>query len=222
MNSTFEDREKFFVEALLNWGRRNIRRYPWRTEKNPWRVLIAEIMLQRTTPGHVIKVYDKFLRRFPTPKSIAETELSEVENLFRPLGMIKRAKKLLETARIIYQKYDGQVPLTFKELSKLPGVGRYTAYAVLLIVRKEPYPLIDNNSARVLRRFFSLPTEKRARDDDELWKFASRLVPLQKPVLFNLALLDLGAIICRHIKAKCKYCPLSGKCLYYASIMMRS
>ena len=205
-------REKFFVEAVLEWGRNHLRRYPWRSERDPWKVLIAEIMLQRTTPGHVLKVYDVFLRRYPNPKSLTESPREEVEEILRPLGMVKRVRKILETAREICRRHGGRVPLDPEELMKLPGVGRYTAHAVLSLSAGKPYPLIDRNSARVLRRFFALPSERRPRDDEELWRLASRLIPPDQPALFNLSLLDIGSIICRPKKPRCDICPLSQRC----------
>ena len=207
-----KDKEKFFVKAVLEWGRNHLRKYPWRCERDPWKVLIAEIMLQRTTPGHVLKVYEKFIRRYPNPKSLVEATREEVEEFFRPLGMFKRVGKLLEAAREICRRHEGSVPLDPEQLVKLPGVGRYTANAVLSLSAGRPYPLIDGNSARVLRRFFSLPSDRRPRDDEELWRLASRLIPPDKPALFNLSLIDLGSMICRLNKPRCDLCPLSRRC----------
>jgi len=211
------ERKRFFVEAVLKWGRKNLRQYPWRQEQDPWKVLVAEIMLQRTTPGHVLTVYDSFLRRFPNPRSLAEALQSEVETLFRPLGMIKRVQKLVAAAREICRRHGGHVPLDPDELMKLPGVGRYTAYAVLSIATGRPYPIIDGNSARVLRRFFGLASKKRPRDDEELWSLAARLIPSDEPALFNLSLLDMGAKLCRVQDPNCEICPLEGSCLCQTS-----
>ena len=207
------DRE-FFVRAVLAWGRAHLRKFPWREEKDPWRILIAEILLQRTTPGHVVRVYEEFVRRFPDPPSLARASREEVERVIFPLGMIKRAGTLVRMARLICEKYGGRVPDDVRELMRLPGVGRYTAHGVLCLAYGRPVPMIDVNSARVVRRFFGLPSDKKPKEDEELWAFATELVPAEEPALFNLALLDLGATVCRDRKPECERCPLSERCLF--------
>ena len=210
------DRREFFVKTILFWGRQHARKFPWREEKNPWRILIAEILLQRTTPGHVLKVYTEFVQRFPDPASLSRASPEEVKRILFPLGMAKRAGMLVRMARVICKRHNGRVPDSAEELIHLPGVGRYTAHGVLCLAHRRPVPMIDVNSARVIRRFFGLSTEKRPKEDEKLWNFAAQLVPPDEPILFNLALLDFGASICRK-KPHCASCPLSEKCFYFRS-----
>ena len=167
----------------------------------------------------MVKVYEDFIRKFPDPFSLARASREEVEKVILPLGMVKRAGTLVKMAQVICKRYRGQVPNNVEDLMRLPGVGRYTAHGVLCLAYGRPVPMIDINSARVLRRYFGLPSDKKPKRDERLWAFAASLVPVEKPALFNLALLDLGAIICRDRKPECERCPLSRKCLHHVSQM---
>jgi len=200
-----------FVERLLYWFSTNGRTFPWRQDVDPYKVLVAEKLLQQTTYGHVLKVYDTFFKRFPDLRSLAEADVSEIEAVIRRLGFHRqRAKQLKEAAQIIINEFEGKVPGSREDLLKLSGVGEYVASAVLCFAFGNDVPVVDMNVRRVVGRVFGW----KGVDDKKIASRLSKIIPAGKAKQFNWALIDFSAIICSR-KPKCRVCFLKDICKEY-------
>ena len=204
-----------FVKKLLDWGRRNRRRFPWREAADPYRVLVAELMLQRTQAPQVEGIYQRFFEEFPTLEAASCAPLRRIEKILGHLGLNHRIPRIHRILKWIAEEHGGRVPDTLDGLKALPGVGDYIAHAVLCFGYGRDVPILDPNVYRVLHRVFGLTSsKKRPRDDPKVWGFAAELVPAGKAKLYNEALLDLGAVVCRK-KPLCPQCPVRSICEYY-------
>jgi len=216
-----EEKVEYFRRRVIEFYLKCGRRWPWREIKNPYVVLMTELLLQKTTATQVAKVFSSFFSRFPTLETLASTSESEIEDTIAKLGLRKRARFLKEVAGHIAKEFGGRVPDNGDDLLKLKGVGVYTANAVLCFAYDKCVPVVDRNVARVLRRYFGIEGNKPAYQDAELWKFAERIMPTSACREFNYGLIDLGATVCTatsprlHRVPKCYECPLNGMCSYY-------
>jgi A/G-specific adenine glycosylase len=198
---------------LRTWFVHSGRDFPWRRSQDPYAILLAELLLQRTRADLVPAVYERFLRRYPDPWALAAAENSEVLELLRPLGFVHRSARLPALGRVLVEQFEGRVPSTERELLTLPGVGRYVANAVLLLGFGKARPLLDPNVIRLLERVFDLRSARsRAREDPELWATLRRIVPRRNPAPVALALIDLGAVVCSSNRPRCAVCPLRPRC----------
>jgi len=205
-----------FVRLLMQWHKENRRDFPWRTRRDPFTALLAEILLQRTPASRVAGFFPSFIEKFPTPLSIATTDLKELENVLQPMGLKKRASWLTELMKKICREYNGEIPDREDELMKLPGVGLYTARAVLSFGFKKDVAIVDVNVARVLSRVFDASSGKqRPSEDVGLWAFAAELVPKGSGLDYNEALLDHASLVCKK-QPLCDLCPVSRLCNYYS------
>ena len=207
-------REKELASRLLAWWRKSKRSYPWRREKNPYKVLIAELMLQRTKADQVMAVYPSFLERFQTPRALAAARLEDVEVFFRRLGLIWRAKKVKGLGDALVMNFNSQVPDTREGLLSLPGVGEYAADAVLASVYGETVAAVDANVCRVIGRLFGMEARGEARRDPKFKEVAQRMVPESRAKEFNWAMIDFAALICTPRNPKCCTCPLAKICKF--------
>ena len=212
-----------FRKKIISWyenhGRKNL---PWRKEKDPWRVMIASILLKKTTAVQVKKIYKKFIEKFPHPHSLANADEEELKALLAPLGMEHtRTKLLLKLAKTLVQEYNGGIPSSIEKLMKLPGVGRYSASEVLLLSYNDPHPLLDRNMIRLLERIFNIRSEKsRPHTDPYMWKIAEKIVP-SDPALakkFNFGVLDFAQSVCKAKNPRCEKCPFKNICTYYKNV----
>lgn len=206
------------VESLLEWHTSNNRNYFfWRKTKNPYHILVAELMLQKTTAKQVQGLIESFLEKFPSVLDLENARIEDIKELITPLGMEhRRARVLKSLAEVIVEKHEGEIPNSEKELLALPGIGQYIANSVLCLAFGRETPLVDTNIVRILERVFSIKSERaRARTDSMIWDFVKQMTPSGKSRDVNLALLDLGALVCRHGTPKCKVCPISKFCDYY-------
>jgi A/G-specific adenine glycosylase len=163
-------------EIVKWWHRIGARKYPWRETSDPWHVLVAEVLLIQTNAAKVVKVYEEFVKKYSTPAHLAEVEVSEVEELLRPLGLHKqRAKLLKQAAEVLCREYGCRVPETYEELRRLPGVGDYVASAVLLFAYGKTRPLVDVNVARVLCRLALGEDAPRRYSEDEVARLAASI-----------------------------------------------
>ena len=212
------DKKREFIRLLLNWWKKNKRDFPWRHTKDPYSILIAEMLLRKTTAKQVEKIYVQFLTKYPDPNSLADADKkNDLEELLKPLGMEhKRAELLKRFGLYIIEKYNGEIPMELEKLLELPGVGMYAANAVLSFTCSKDVPLLDTNFIRVINRVFGIKSQKsRARDDKKIWEFAKTLIPQSNSKNFNLAILDFAALVCRVNKPKCSECPIRNICFYY-------
>jgi len=198
---------------LLAWYRRNQRSLPWRKTCNPYRIWISEIMLQQTQVDTVIPYYHLFLKTFPTVSSIAHAPLQDVLKAWENLGYYSRARNIHAAARIIVKKFDGQIPNNLEEIKSLPGIGQYTAGAILSIAYGQAFPAVDGNVRRILCRLFAIrkPVDD-TRKQKQLQKLAASLISVKHPGDFNQALMDLGATICKAKNPDCSRCPVACHC----------
>jgi len=202
--------EQLFVVALLDWFKSHKRDFPWRNEKAPYKILIAEKFLQQTTYGHVLKVYEKFLQKFPDIHSLSKSNDSEIVRLIRPLGFQKqRARQLVKMSKLLIKDHEGNIPCEIEDLMKLPGIGKYIASSVACFAFNQDIPIIDVNVRRVLGRIFSWENYR----DEELYSYLAKMLPNGKSKEFNWGIIDFSALICSR-KPKCKKCFFNLHCLY--------
>ena len=206
------DRNEEIVDSLLEWHRRNRRNFPWRETRDPYKVLVAEFFLQRTPADRVAAFLPEFLAKFPSPQELAVASLSHLEELGRKLGLKKRMQWLLDSMRVLNQKYFGSIPDDKRELMALPGVGEYTASAVLCFGFGRETPIVDTNVIRVLTRVFGL-FEANRRGSSAVKNIALKLLPKGQAVEYNEALLDFAAIVCKK-SPLCEACPIARWCSY--------
>jgi A/G-specific adenine glycosylase len=201
---------------LLSWYGRAKRDLPWRKDSTPYRVWVSEIMLQQTTVAAVAPKYEPFLRRFPSLASLASSTEDQVLKHWAGLGYYSRARNLRRAALSIVADHAGEFPSGFESVLALPGVGRYTAGAILSIAFSKPYPLVDGNVIRVFSRLFGL--KGRAKDPvfaKTMWPIAERLVPAANPGDWNQALMELGATVCTPDSPSCGACPVAKHCVAF-------
>jgi len=206
-----------FVRLLMQWHKDNRRDFPWRIQRDPYLSLIAEILLQRTPANRVSTFFPRFIDRFPNPQSIIATSTNDLQKFLKPMGLKKRAEWLVRLMKDVCEKYNGQIPNREDELMSLPGVGRYTAHAVMSFGFKKDVAIVDINVVRVFSRVFGLPERnRRPHADIEIWSLATALIPKGEGTEFNEALLDFAALVCRKTPL-CHICPVNKICEYYTS-----
>jgi A/G-specific adenine glycosylase len=205
-----------FQTRLLDWYATHARDLPWRRTRDPYRVLVSEIMLQQTQVDRVIPKYRQFLRRYPTLARLARADAGAVRRLWYPLGYNARPFRLHQIARETVASYGGRLPDRDEDLRRLPGVGRYTAGAVLSFAYGRDVPVLDTNVRRVLARvFLGARRAARTRGEKLYWDLAAALVPRGRGYDFNQALMDFGATWCSPRRPKCPPCPMRRFCASY-------
>lgn len=210
----------FFGRMLLKWWRLNKRTFPWREKRtDAFGLIVAEVLLRKTTAKQAEKVYAVLLERWPDPCKLSLADEEELRHLLKPLGIHRqRAKQLILLGKTLCDKFGPKIDkkLSINELSKIPGLGPYASNAVLAVTRNEPLPGLDRNFIRIIERVFSVKSaKKRPHTDPALWAFASSLVPKGKARDFNWAIVDFGASVCRPRRPLCGKCPLTVICSFY-------
>jgi len=215
--------EKFKIAiALLDWFQDHKRDMPWRRTSDPYAIWLSEIMLQQTQVATVIPYYERFLKKFPRVNDLAAAPLDDVLKLWAGLGYYSRARNLHKGAQTIVERFDGKVPTTSELIREIPGIGAYTAGAILSIAYGLPEPLVDGNVARVFSRLFLLKGDWRKNPlKDELWDHAREVqaalaqakTKIRNPSGdLNQALMELGATVCTPQNPQCLLCPISEHC----------
>ncbi|HXG20138.1 MAG TPA: A/G-specific adenine glycosylase [Methylomirabilota bacterium] len=199
-----------FQRRLIGWYKRHGRDLPWRRTRDPYAILVSEIMLQQTQVSRAALYYERFLQRYPTVEDLARAEEGEVREAWEGLGYYSRARNLQRASREIVNKYKGQFPQTHEELTALPGIGAYTAGAVRSFAFHHDAAIVDTNAARVLTRFFALPPEQQT--NRFLWSVAHQVTPPRQAHIFNQAIMDLGATVCIARSPRCSDCPVRAVC----------
>jgi A/G-specific adenine glycosylase len=196
-----------FSRSLLAWYDQHARKLPWREDRDPYRVLVSEIMLQQTRVAAVLEHYRRFLRKFPTVRKLAAARESSVLAAWSGLGYYRRARMLHAAAKLVVKEYQGAFPSDSAGLRQLPGIGRYTAAAIASIAYDEPVAVVDGNVERVLARM----SGKRL-TGEQTWNTATHLLNPDRPGDFNQAMMELGATICLPRQPHCLLCPVSEFC----------
>jgi A/G-specific adenine glycosylase len=208
------DRKKAFAKAVIRWGEKNLRAFPWRDDTSPFKVFIAEILLKRTTSTAVKRVYPQFLNRFPDISSLAAAKLGDIEEVLKPIGLYKqRSIGLKEAVEYITAHYGSRLPSTYEDLLKIPYVGSYTAGAIASFGFGKPVPILDSNVRRVVKRAFKDVIGDKASDRDMI-EVLKDIISKEKPKLFNWSLIDIGSQVCSYRSMKCDGCPLERICCY--------
>lgn len=201
---------------LLAWYKHHARPFPWRKSYTPYNIWISEMMLQQTQAERGQGYYKRWMRRFPDLQSVANATENEVLNLWQGLGYYTRARNILKTARIIQKDYNGIFPADCSRLLTLPGIGPYTAHALLSIAYNLPYCVIDGNVIRVLSRLLDISfTVDSQSFRTALEDFLMEMMQEFSPRNFNQALMELGALVCTPRKPLCNNCPVQHSCSSY-------
>jgi A/G-specific adenine glycosylase len=205
---------EWFQKQLLDWAKNNLRDYPWRETTDPYFILVAEFLLQRTDADKVKPIYEAFLARYTMVDKLAMADILDISELLQPLGLFFRAERLLRTVNIIKDRYGGKIPQEEKELLKLPGIGKYTARAILSQAFDKPAAVLDTNVVRIIERFFGITGGKVKSRCNILWSAADTVAPDREVGRWNLTLLDFGAKICTARNPDCDVCPLYQRCCW--------
>jgi A/G-specific adenine glycosylase len=200
-------------ERLVAWYEHDHRDLPWRASRDPYRVLVSELMLVQTTVAAVVPFYTRFLTRFPDVRALAAADETEVLKLWEGLGYYRRARQLHAAARTIVAHHGGAFPDSPDAIRALPGVGRYIAGAILSFAYDRPAAILEANTQRVLARCLAFRDDLRKSSSQErLWEAAARLVPAQGAGTFNQAFMELGALVCLPRAPRCLVCPVAADC----------
>jgi A/G-specific adenine glycosylase len=206
------------ARLVIAYFRAHKRDMPWRQTRDPYAIWVSEIMLQQTRVAAVIPYYQRWMKRFPTVRALAEAPLDDVLAAWSGLGYYSRARNLHRGAQHVIAHSGGALPQSIKELRAIPGIGAYTAGAIASIAFDMPEPLVDGNVARVLARLHALEGDiKSSATTRTLWRLAAELVPERAPGDFNQGLMELGATVCTPARPSCLVCPLRDSCRAHAA-----
>lgn len=205
-----------FRKCLLLWYKVNKREFHWRYNNDPYKILVSEVLLQKTNVAKVIPVFDCFIERYPSINSLSDAKLSDVEKIIKDLGLIYRAERLIAIAKQLAVEYKSNVPSRKEQLLKMRGLGNYISSAVRCFAFNKREAIVDTNIVRLMERVFGFKSVKnRQRDDNAAWKYAESLLPTQKVKDYNYALLDFSGLICTARNPRHDICPLKIICKYY-------
>jgi A/G-specific adenine glycosylase len=199
-----------FRRRLIAWYEKQGRDLPWRRTRDPYAILVSEVMLQQTQVSRAMLYYERFLEKYPTVEDLARADEGEVRETWEGLGYYRRARNLQRASQEIVEKHEGRFPKTQAALTALPGIGDYTAGAVRSFAFHHDAAILDTNAARVLTRFFALAPEQQT--NRFLWRVAHQVTPPRQAHLFNQAIMDLGATVCIARTPRCAMCPVRGAC----------
>lgn len=204
----------FFTKTLLRWNKKyNRRDMPWKAEKDPYKIWLSEIILQQTRVEQGWNYYLKFTGAFPTVRQLATAPETKIFKLWEGLGYYSRCKNLIATAKIVDKTHNGVFPCSYDALLALPGIGPYTASAIASFAFNLPYAVVDGNVQRVIARVFGI---KKAVDSKKgkaiLGKLAIELLNKKQPAVYNQAIMDFGAIICKPKAPLCDVCTMQKNC----------
>lgn len=199
---------------IIDWFRKNERHYPWRETDDPYKILIAEMMLQRTKADQVAGIYNEFIREYKSPEEILRSEKASIIKLLQPLGLNWRFENFIEVSKALVESHNGTVPDNREELKLLPGVGDYIAGIVLSLAFNKNEWVVDSNVVRIFKRYFGMQTTKEGRRDSHVITTAKLFSAESNAKEANLGLIDFGAIICLPKKPKCNECILKCDCEY--------
>lgn len=204
----------FLRRKLIEWYENHKRLYPWRKTRDPFKVLVAEMMLRRTKADQVKPVYDNLIEEYPDVNRLSKAKDEKIEKILFPLGLRWRTTSFTLMAREVREKYKSKIPKTREKLKELTGVGEYVAGAVLSFAYGRKEWIVDSNIVRLFKRYFGIKTSKEGRRDKHIIDIAKLYVSCQNPREANLAILDFTAILCTPKNPRCEKCPLNIYCFY--------
>ncbi|HLX13554.1 MAG TPA: A/G-specific adenine glycosylase [Bacteroidota bacterium] len=203
-------KSKAIRRAILNRYRKLGRDFPWRSTSDPYEILISEIMLQQTQASRVKEKLPAFIRKFPNWRALSRASTADLLRAWQGMGYNSRAVRLKQLASVIVNEHGGKLPDNIEALRALPGIGPYTASAVMTFAFRKRVPVVDVNIRRVLSRLFALPL-RTSDDEKNIWTLAGKLLP-HDTYDWTQALMDFGATICTARNPKCAECPLASSC----------
>lgn len=203
-----------FTKKLLKWNRDvNTRSMPWKAEKDPYKIWLSEIILQQTRVEQGLGYYERFIKAFPTIQQLAKAPPEKVFKLWEGLGYYTRCKNLLATAAFISHEKKGKFPNDYETILSLKGVGPYTAAAIASFAFNLPYAVVDGNVFRVLSRYFGISTPVDSSNGKTLYTLlANELLDRDEPGIYNQAIMDFGAVVCKPQQPLCGLCPQKNDC----------
>ena len=213
-----------FTRQLIKWNRdQNTRSMPWKGEKDPYKIWLSEIILQQTRVEQGLDYYQQFVHTFPTIGQLAKAPEEKVFKLWEGLGYYTRCKNLIATAKWIAKERKGKFPDTYEEILTLKGIGPYTAAAIASFAFNLPHAVVDGNVFRVLSRYFGISTPIDSTEGKKLYtQIAYELLDKKKPGLYNQAIMDLGAVICKPQQPLCAKCPQKKNCRAFQHDWMKT
>jgi len=218
MIDDYQHRIELIRSKIFDWGEENLRDYPWRNTQNPYKILVAEIMLHRTRADQVNKIYENFIQRFPDFNAVFKSDNETIKKELYNLGLFWRADLLYKLSEIIVCEYRGNIPLKKEKLVELPGVGDYIASALLCFCCNIPEPLLDTNTTRIIGRVFGLEINDSSRRNKQYQKILHDLIDCENPRIISLVLIDFAAKICKPgNRSLHSVCPLKDLCNMYSS-----
>jgi A/G-specific adenine glycosylase len=209
--------DEYFRRRVVVWATGARRQFPWRETRDPFLILMAELMLRRTRADQVGPVFIRFRERFPDPASLLLANGDDLNELLRPLGLAWRVPAFQLTARMLLEQFGGVVPRIYTDLCRLPGAGDYVASAVRAFAFNEAAVLVDTNTVRVAGRYFGFDYSPESRRNREVRHQVARLFDAARPRESARDLLDFASLICRARAPRCSECPVSAHC-HYASV----
>ncbi len=202
-----------FRRKLLAWYRTEKRKLPWRLSKDPYSILVSEIMLQQTQVDTVIPYYERWLKKFPDFETLAAADEATVLKFWQGLGYYRRAKMLHQTAKAVFEIHAGKLPSHPAELLNLPGIGRYTAGAIASIAFDAKAAIVDGNVIRIITRINAIKDNTAEKSTlEKIWQIAGDWLPEKNTGDFNQAMMELGATICKPQNPDCERCPVAKYC----------
>lgn len=205
-----------FSKSIVSWSKDEKRLLPWSKTQNPYFIWLREVILQQTRVDQGAAYYQKFITTYPKVENLANASLDEVYKLWEGLGYYSRARNLHHTAKIISEEYGGEFPKEYAEVLKLKGIGEYTAAAIMSFAYHQPYAVLDGNVYRVLSRYFGIEIPIDSTKGKKYFKeLAQECLDKDQPAIYNQAIIDFGAIVCKPAQPLCDHCPLSSNCVAY-------
>ncbi|MDA3931174.1 MAG: A/G-specific adenine glycosylase [Tenericutes bacterium] len=204
------------VNQLEIWYEKNKRDLPFRENKNPYFIWVSEIMLQQTQVETVIPYFNKFIKKYPTIKSLSQTDEDTLFSVIQGLGYYRRFKNMLKAAKTVHSEYKDEFPSTYQEIRKLAGIGEYTAGAIMSIAYNKPFAATDGNVIRVIARTYDIKDDMRIEKNKKQIKLINQqLIDAAIPKIYTQAIMELGALVCRPVNPACEDCPIHGTCKAY-------
>ena len=204
---------KSLQHHILKWFQENARDLPWRRTYDPYQIWISEVMLQQTQMERAVKYFNRWISRFPDIASITRADEEEILKLWEGLGYYTRARNIIRSAHILLAEHNGKLPADHNQLLNLPGIGKYTAGAIMSIAFNKEYPLVDANIERVFARVYNLAEPLKDKNTHSFtWLKARELLPDGRAREFNQALMELGSLVCIARNPRCRICPIISYC----------
>jgi A/G-specific adenine glycosylase len=204
------------IKKIETWYQKNHRKLLFRETRKPYHIWISEIMLQQTQVDTVLPFFERFIKKYPTVFELAKSDLDDLRNTVEGIGYYRRFKLMHEAAQVIVDKYQGVFPNTYEEVIALPGIGSYTAGAIMSIAYDLPYSALDGNVIRVLSRYYGIDDDFRVeKNRKKLNQINQEVILHATPHIYTQALMELGAIVCKPHNPLCSSCPIQEHCVAF-------